>query len=67
MHTMHRTQERIRRRGDMGINTLKYFEVKELKFVRFYLIPKIHKRLCSVPGRLVIFNSGFYTENISNI
>ena len=32
---------------------------------RFYLLPKIHKRLNSVPGRPVISNCGFFTENIS--
>ena len=39
--------------------------MEELKFDRFYLLPKIHKRLHSVPGRPVISNSGFYKENIS--
>ena len=34
------------------------------KFARFYLLPKIHDRLHSVPGRPVISNSGYYTENI---
>ena len=39
--------------------------MEEPKFGRFYLLPKIHKRLHSVPGRPVISNSGFYAENIS--
>ena len=39
--------------------------VKDPKFARFYLLPKIHKRLENVPGRPVISNCGFYTENIS--
>ena len=39
--------------------------VKDTKFARFYLLPKIHKRLENVPGRPVISNCGFYTENIS--
>ena len=30
-----------------------------------YLLPKIHKRLNNVPGRPVIFNCRYYTENIS--
>ena len=38
--------------------------VKDPKFARFYLLPKIHKRLENVPGRPVILNCGFYTENI---
>ena len=37
----------------------------EPKFGRFYLLPKIHKRLHRVPGRPIIPNSGFHTENIS--
>ena len=39
---------------------------KEYKFARFYLLPKIHKRLYDVPRRPVISNCGFYTENISS-
>ena len=65
IETMHRTLEQIRKRDDIDSNTLKYFDVEEPKFGRFYLLPKIHKRLHSVPGRPVISNSGFYTENIS--
>ena len=34
-------------------------------FARFYLLPKVHKQLHDVPGRPVISNCGFYTENIS--
>ena len=30
------------------------------------MLPKIHKRLHDVPGRLVISNCGYYTENISS-
>ena len=65
IETVHRTLEKIRKRGDIDSNTLKYFDVEEPKFVRFYLLTKIHKRFHSVPGRPVISNSGFYTENIS--
>ena len=39
--------------------------MEEPKFGRFYVLPKIHKRLHSVPGRPVISNCGFYTEDIS--
>ena len=35
------------------------------KLGRFYLPPKIHQRLYNIPGRPVISNSGYYTENIS--
>ena len=63
--TIHRTIEKIRKRGDLKKETIKYFEVKDPKFARFYLLPKIHKRLNNVPGRPVISNCGYYTENIS--
>ena len=63
--TIHRTIEKIRKRGDLKKETIKYFEVKDPKFARFYLLPKIHKRLNNVPGRPVRSNCGYYTENIS--
>ena len=47
------------------MGALEYFLVNNPKLGRFYLLPKIHKRLNSVPGRPVISNSGFFTENIS--
>ena len=46
---VHRTLKKIRKRGEINTNTLKYFDVEELKFGRFYFLPKIHKRLHSVP------------------
>ena len=58
--------EKIRKRGDLSLATLNYFLVKDPKFARFYLLPKIHKRLYDVPRRPVISNCGFYTENISS-
>ena len=61
----HRAVEKIRKRGDLSADNIKYFMVKELKFARFYLLLKIHKRLENFPGRPVISNCGFYTENIS--
>ena len=59
--------EKIRKRGDLSQDTFNYLLVKEPKFVRFYLLPKIHKRLYDVPGRPVISNCGFCTENISSL
>ena len=50
---------------DISNQTLDYFLTKDPKLGRFYLLPKIHKRLYSVPGRPVISNSSFFTENIS--
>ena len=55
---------KLRNRGDISHETLDYFSVNNPKLGRFYLLPKIHKRLHDVPGRPVISNSGFYTENI---
>ena len=49
----------------MKKETIKYFKVKDPKFAMFYLLPKIHERLNNVPGRPVISNCGYYTENIS--
>ena len=40
--------------------------VNDPRLGRFYLLPKIHKRLNSVPGRPVISNCGYLTENISS-
>ena len=58
--------EKIRLRGDLSSDTLNYFLVKDPKFARFYLLPKIHKHLHDVPGRPVISSCCFYTENISS-
>ena len=64
--TIHNAIEKIRLRGDLSADTIKYFMVKDPKFARFYLLPKIHKRLYDVPGRPVISNCGYYNENISS-
>ena len=36
------------------------------RLARFYLLPKIHKRLSRVPGRPVVSHVGFHTERISS-
>ena len=66
INTIMHALEKIRIWGDLSNDTLNYFLVKDPKFARFYLLPKIHKRLHNVPGRPVISNCGFYTENISS-
>ena len=66
INTIMQALEKIRIRGDLSNDKLNYFLVKDPKFARFYLLPKIHKRLHNVPGRPVISNCGFYTENISS-
>ena len=57
--------EKIKESGDLKKETIKYFEVKDPKFARFHLLPKIHKQLNTVPDRPAISNCGYYTENIS--
>ena len=57
--------KKVRDRRDISDNTLDYFLVNNPKLGRFYLLPKIHKRLQNVPGQRVISNSGYCTENIS--
>ena len=59
------TLKTISDRGDLDQATLDYLLVDNPRLGRFYLLPKIHKRLNSVPGRPVISNCGFFTENIS--
>ena len=66
VNTIIKALEKIRLRGDLSSDTLNYFAVEDPKFARFYLLPKINKRLHNVPGRPVISNCGFYTENISS-
>ena len=66
MNIILNTLENIRKRGDVCTDSLNYFLFKDAKFARFYLLPKIHKRLCNVPMRPVISNCGYYTENISS-
>ena len=45
--------------------TLEYLMINDPKLGKFYLLPKIHKRLHAVPGRPVISNCGYVTERIS--
>ena len=56
---------KISNRGDISDETLDCFLVNNPKLGRFYLLPKIHKRLHNVPGRPAISNSSYFTENIS--
>jgi hypothetical protein len=44
---------------------LEYLVVPRPRLGRFYLLPKIHKRLENVPGRPVISNCGTATERVS--
>ncbi len=55
----------VKDRGDIDNSTLNYLLINNPRLGRFYLLPKIHKRLNGVPGRSVISNCGYFTENIS--
>ena len=55
---------KIRARGDLSADNLEYFFNKDPEFAGFYLLPKFHKRLHNVPGRPVISDCGYHTENI---
>ena len=57
--------ETIKDRGDIDDSTLDYLMISNPGLGRFYLLPKMHKRLNGVPGRPVISNCGYFTENIS--
>ena len=41
-----------------------YLYIKRPQLAQFYLLPKIHKRTPSVPGRRVISNNTIATENL---
>ena len=57
---------KLRNWGDISHESLHYFSANNPKLGRFYLLPKIHKQLHDMPGRPVIWNLGFYLENISS-
>ena len=60
----------LRRKNLMTEKELKYFPYqykKSTNFGKIYVLPKIHKRLDNVRGRLVISNCGTPTEKVSEI
>ena len=56
MNTILSTLGNIPKGGDICTDTLNHFIIKDAKLARFYLLPRIHKRLCNVLGRPVISN-----------
>ena len=66
LKTINEVIAKIRKRGDLKRDNLDYFIMKDTKFARFYLLPKIHESLHNVPDRAVTSSSGYYTENISS-
>ena len=53
----------IRAVGDLSADTSELCFSKDSKFARFYLLPKIHKRLHNVPSRPVISRLSFVTSS----
>ena len=51
---------------DIDNKTLEYLMINNPRLGRFYLLPKIHKRLYAVPGRPVISNCNYATEKIAH-
>ena len=60
LKTINAVISKIRKRGNLKDDKLNYFIMKAPKFTRFYLLPKIHKRLHNVPGRPGTSNSSYY-------
>ena len=60
LKTINAAIAKIRKQSDLKRDNLDYFIMKDPKFARFYLLPKIHKRLYNVPdGLVVVSNSGW--------
>ena len=66
MNVIKSVLRKVRKRGDISDETSDCFLVNNPKLGRFYLLPKIHKRLHNVPRRPVISNSSHFNENISS-
>ena len=60
------TLKQMVRKKEIETKVMEYLIVKRPQLGRFYLLPKIHKRKTSVPGRPVISNNQTATENISS-
>ena len=45
MKTVHKVNRKTRKRGDLTVDTIRYFMMKDLKLARFYLLQKTHKQL----------------------
>ena len=48
LKTINAVIAKIRKQGDLKRDNLHYFIMKDPKFTRFYLLPKIHKSLHNV-------------------
>ena len=61
-----KTLGKMKEKGEISDKNVEYFMINNPKLARFYLLPKIHKRLFNVPGRPVVSHTGFFTERISS-
>ena len=61
-----RTLNKMKSKEEITDKNIEYFMVKNPRLARFYLLPKIHKRLFNVPGRPVVSHVGFHTERVSS-
>ena len=66
VNTIIKALEKISLRGNLSRDSLNCFVTEDPKFAKFYLLPKIHKDLHNVPGKPIILNWGFCTENTSS-
>ena len=62
---IHKVLDNMIRKKEVDEKPADYLYIKQPQLGRFYLLPKIHKRTTSVPGRPVISNNSTATENIS--
>ena len=60
------TLQNMSSKGEIDKKMQEFLLVAKSRLGRFYLLPKVHKRLFNVPGRPVISNCGYVTENISS-
>ena len=60
-----KSKEKLFWPGDFLKETLKYFLVKDPKYEKFYLLPKVNRHQDDVLRRPFISNFGFYSETYS--
>ena len=60
------TLQKMKIKEEITDKNIDYFMINNPRIARFYLLPKIHKRLQNVPGRPVVSHVGFNTERISS-
>ena len=60
------TLNKMKLKEEITSKNVDYFLINNPRLARFYLLPKIHKRLTNVPGRPVVSHVGFHTERISS-